>query len=391
MNSIEELVSYGIGRETASRMLETYQKRIGIVNGDYKIIDISYNPPTKARVVKLKCITCGDEIQCEMIKGRNKWSELIRTCSKCRKERRDAEFEKIQKDKKDLLESEIGKQYGDYTASEIVEQNPIKIRMICRECGAFKDISFNMLHTGKWRDQKCHKHFSSIKYDETYIGKRFGFLTVIGINKPGMARRFICKCDCGNVKNVRPIELVSGKAKSCGCHHDDFARTHGGSNDRLYHVWQNMKRRCNYPNCREYSNYGGRGIRVCDEWEDYSAFKKWAYEHGYDKDAPFGECTIDRIDVNGNYEPDNCRWITNLEQQKNKRPSSEWKKRENKKKTALILFNGKMIAKSELCKQYGISVETFNYRYKQKGMTVEDALRTPKMVQGRPRKKGNCL
>lgn len=149
MNSIEELVSYGIGRETASRMIETYQKRIGIVNGDYKIIDISYNSLTKARIVKLKCLTCGDETQREMIKGRNKWSELIKTCPKCRKERQDAKLEKSRKDKKDLLESEIGKKYGDYIVSGIIKQNTVKIRMICRECGAFKDISYNMLHTGK--------------------------------------------------------------------------------------------------------------------------------------------------------------------------------------------------------------------------------------------------
>jgi len=257
------------------------------------------------------------------------------------------------------------------------------------ECGTFKDVSYSMLHAEKWKDQKCHKHFPNIKYDNTYIGKRFGFLTVIGINKPGTVRRFMCRCDCGNIKNVRPIELVTGKTKSCGCYHDELIRTHGGSNDRLYHVWQNMKRRCNYPNCREYRNYGGRGIRVCNEWEDYSTFKSWAYKHGYDEDALLGECTIDRIDVNGNYEPDNCRWITIAEQQKNKRPPSEWKKRENKKnkkKTALILYNGNLIPKSDLCKSHGISVESFNYRYYKKMMPIQEALELPKMTSGRPRK-----
>lgn len=386
MNSVEELVSYGISKENISQMIESYQKRIGTVNGDYKIIDISYNPYTKARVVKLKCVTCGNEIQRGMIKGRNKWSELIKTCPKCRKKRRNAELEKSRKIKKDLLESEIGKQYGDYTASKIIEQNPIKIRMVCKECGAFKDVSFSMMHAGKWKDQKCHKHFSNIKYDETYIGKHFGFLTVIGINDPGEIKRFKCQCDCGNIKNVRPIELVSGMVKSCGCRHSDSGRTHGGSNDRLYHVWQDIKRRCESITASNYYNYGGRGIKLCDEWHDYSIFKEWAYKHGYDENAPFGECTIDRIDVNGNYEPNNCRWITNVEQQKNKRPPSEWKKRKNKKKTAMILFGGEMVPKSDICKQYGISVETFNYRHNQKGMTVEEALNTPKMAKGRPRK-----
>ena len=105
MNSVEELVSYGISKENISQMIESYQKRIDTVNGDYKIIDISYNPYTKARVVKLKCVTCGNEIQRGMIKGRNKWSELIKTCPKCRKKRRNAELEKSRKIKKDLLEN----------------------------------------------------------------------------------------------------------------------------------------------------------------------------------------------------------------------------------------------------------------------------------------------
>ena len=210
--------------------------------------------------------------------------------------------------------------------------------------------------------------------------------TVIAINKPGTKKRFKCQCDCGNTKDIRPIDLIHGTIKSCGCSHDLLVSTHGGSSERLYHVWQDMKRRCNNQNCNEYRNYGGRGIKVCNEWDDYSTFRKWAYKHGYDEDAPFGECTIDRIDVNGNYEPDNCRWITNAEQQKNKRPPSEWKKRENKKKTALILYNGNLIPKSDLCKSHGISVETFNYRHYKKGMPIQEALESPKMTPGRPRK-----
>lgn len=102
MNSVEELVSYGIGKETAFMMIECYQKRIGTENGDYKIIDISYNPHTKSRIIKLKCVACGDTIQREMINGRNKWNELIKTCYKCRKERQNAELKKISKNKKRL-------------------------------------------------------------------------------------------------------------------------------------------------------------------------------------------------------------------------------------------------------------------------------------------------
>lgn len=386
MNSVKELVSYGIDEKTANNMIANFLNKVGTINGDYEIVDITFHPGTRVRKVTLKCTKCGETIYRDMICGRNKWSELIKTCKKCKIAKKNNAAEKSKKIKKELLEAEIGKIYGDYKVVGIVNGSPDKLKLSCTICGAEKAVSFPSVQTGKWTNHRCTKHYSCVKYDESYIGKRFGFLTVIGINEPGEIKRFKCRCDCGNTKNIRPIELVSGKAKSCGCFHDEFCKTHGGSKERLYRVWQDMKRRCESTRVEEYRNYGGRGIKVCEEWHDYSIFREWAYANGYDENAPFGECTIDRIDVNGNYEPNNCRWITNAEQQKNKRPSSEWKKRENVKKTALILYDGKMIPKSDLCKQCGISVETFNYRYLHKGMSIEEALKTPKMTEGRPRK-----
>ena len=109
-----------------------------------------------------------------------------------------------------------------------------------------------------------------------------------------------------------------------------------------------MKSRCYYEHDKSYPNYGGRGIILCLEWQnDYLAFKEWAYANGYDENAEFGECTIDRINVNGIYEPSNCRWITNAEQQKNKRPSSEWKKRSMSRR-AMVMYDGKLIPKYDL-------------------------------------------
>lgn len=97
-------------------------------------------------------------------------------------------------------------------------------------------------------------------------------------------------------------------------------KKHGGCYDRLYKVYANIKNRCYNENSNDYQYYGARGIKICAEWlNDYTAFKKWAYANGYNDSAQYGQCTIDRIDVNGNYEPSNCRWVSMSIQSKNRR------------------------------------------------------------------------
>ncbi len=157
-------------------------------------------------------------------------------------------------------------------------------------------------------------------------GMRFGKLIALRIYDAGKPKRVYweCQCSCGNLSVVRSDSLVSGATQSCGCYKEYMVENRPWQDKRsftrLYHVYKNMRARCYNKKSTSYKNYGARGIRICDEWlEDFHAFERWAMANGYDEEAPFGQCTIDRIDPNGNYEPSNCRWVSIAEQNRNKR------------------------------------------------------------------------
>lgn len=168
-----------------------------------------------------------------------------------------------------------------------------------------------------------------------YTGQKFGRLTAIErIRIYGPNRWYTyykCKCDCGNIVTTRSASLVDGNTTSCGCYHREITGninrgkptatlTHGKSHSRLYGVFRDMKTRCYNKNCKDYKNYGARGITICDEWlQDFLAFERWAFEHGYDPTAPKLQCTIDRIDNEKGYCPENCRWVDIATQNRNKR------------------------------------------------------------------------
>lgn len=138
------------------------------------------------------------------------------------------------------------------------------------------------------------------------------------------------------------------------------ATKHGGKGTRIYHVWKGIRYRCNSSGCHAFSNYGGRGIKMCQEWDDFSAFREWAYSHGYDDSL-----TIERIDVDKGYSPDNCKWVTMREQAKN-RQTTVW-----------VEYEGVKYCLSDLARVCGLDYHALYWRIVTQGWPVEKAVRTP--------------
>lgn len=225
-----------------------------------------------------------------------------------------------------------GKTFGRLTALEPNgKSNDGKTKWLCQcACGNRVTVVGSCLTTGHTRSCGClsrEEHGGNIV---DRVGERYGRLLVIRraddyVSPKGVRHvRWLCQCDCGNTTVVDTGLLRNGETRSCGCLHLEKLAAgnvkHGGCRDRLYGVYANMKRRCYNESSTDYKYYGGRGITICDEWlDDYLSFKSWAYSHGYDEHAPRGQCTIDRIDVNRGYEPDNCRWVSMAVQSRNRR------------------------------------------------------------------------
>lgn len=205
-------------------------------------------------------------------------------------------------------------------------------------------------------------------------GQRFGRGVVIesaGHTNGSRARaQWLCQCDCGNTYIATTENLRAGNTQSCGCLQKERAQEanlkHGQTDSRLYVIWCSMKERCYNSHDPQYHNYGERGIEICDEWKNnYPAFMEWANANGYDETAPRGKCTIDRIDTNKGYSPDNCRWADMKTQMRNVRYNH------------YETYNGETLTIAEWAERYNILYSTLLPRINEFGYTIEEALTLP--------------
>lgn len=195
---------------------------------------------------------------------------------------------------------------------------------------------------------------------EDLTGKKFAKWTVIerADNNNSGSARWLCICDCGSIKIKSGQDLKKAKQGCRKCYVSPN-KIHGGKGTRLYEIWRQMLYRCEKPNHKAFKDYGGRGISVCTEWHELLSFKKWADENGYDCKK-----TIDRIDVDGNYTPDNCRWTDSKTQMNNRRNTPHYE------------YGGESLTISEWSQKQGIPRSTILNRLK-RGWDFKRAIEEP--------------
>lgn len=242
-----------------------------------------------------------------------------------------------------------GQRFGHLTVLERAgtgKNHQVLWRCVC-DCGNETTATTGTLRRGAKKSCGCRQGGF-----QDHTGERFNHLTAlecVGRANDGNPI-WLCRCDCGNLHKATARNLVHGKVMSCGCINHLGHRTHGQAHTRLYNVWNGMRQRCSNPNNGEWHNYGGRGIKVCKEWNEYESFRKWALSNGYDEDAEYGKCSIDRIDTDGNYEPSNCRWVDYKVQGNNRRGCTS------------ITADGKTQTIAEWARENGLNPSTIRSR-----------------------------
>lgn len=200
-------------------------------------------------------------------------------------------------------------------------------------------------------------------------GQKFGRLTVVRFDHKENGRKYyLCQCDCGNFKIVSNHSLKSGNTKSCGCLHKEILiqrnkdnRIHHPENERLLRIWRAILHRCYKETDEHYDYYGGRGIKVCDDWHNFETFQEWALANGYADNL-----TIDRLDGNKDYCPNNCSWAT-MTVQNNHKSDTKW-----------LTYKGKTQSLSDWCRELGLDYFRTKARLNSLGWSVEDAFECSK-------------
>ena len=341
-----------------------YARRIGQVYGDFKVIDVSYDWAIHAQKWVLVCQKCGEKRVThsgkDYVKGKNKG--VCQTClhaaSLARKStsRKPAAVIPESVNGWRVLRKETGRGW----------------LCLCPLCGVEQWKSGISLETESVLPCRCPVNYTT----PDWIGRKFGALEI----KQYTEGKFLCSCDCGSEKWIKCSALYLGNQQSCGgkdCAAHLAAIGKKSEEERkkklrLYKIWQGMRRRCEEPNSTAYRNYGARGVAVCEAWQEFDAFRAWAEEAGYDYTAPFGVCTIERIDPRGNYCPENCTWATTEEQARNKRGSKIPFRVTLGKQTRTI---------NDWCKEMGVSKQVLSKRVYSLGWSIEEALRYPSPVK----------
>lgn len=251
-----------------------------------------------------------------------------------------------------------GQKFGNILVKEFSykRNNNYYWNCVC-DCGNEKIIRITNLTNGLTNSCGCSR-FLNLK------GQKFGRLIVKKLISRDKGAKWLCLCECGKEVVVKQNNLLSKNTQSCGCL---FKEVHKKGNPkhnlyytRIYKIWRGMKDRCYLKTHQAYERYGGRGIKVCDEWlNDVEKFYYWSIENGYQDDL-----TIDRIDNNKGYSPDNCRWATKIEQQNNTRINKYYE------------YNGEKLTLSQICVKYNINYSTIFNRLK-KHNDIKKAIETP--------------
>lgn len=265
-----------------------------------------------------------------------------------------------------------GQRYGRLVVQGIHDKKSGQIRWSCLcDCGNVIPVYKHTL----LRDNGTIKSCGCVYLDElkTHIGEKKDYLEIVGVEQIGRKGRVIVKCVCGKRKSMQLSQFYNENVHSCGCvgiakGKDNPYYKHGMSRTRIFNVYRDMINRCYDHNDVSYIHYGARGITVCDEWlgdKGVKEFCEWSYKNGYDEKAQRGQCTLDRIDPNGDYRPENCRWVSMSVQANNKRNNNYY------------TIDGITKTLSEWCREYKVeNVQSVWIRIKN-GMDVKTALTKP--------------